>query len=64
MYGRGGQEALGYTGPACGAEAEKIELVDVTGSVGRDHNWNSYTEAPGLCNRLGHYALPQPPEPE
>jgi hypothetical protein len=66
MYRRGGPEALGYAGLACpgrlGAEREKIEMVSVRCSVGKGHSWSNYFRAPGLCNRLGWYALVEPRE--
>jgi len=64
MYGIGGPEALGRTGPACpgrlGDELEKIELLDVSCSVGRNHDWDQYICAPGLRGRLPWYAFLEP----
>jgi hypothetical protein len=57
MYGHGGPEALGFVGPLGCGETDKIELVDVSCSVGRTHDWAQYAMAPEICGRLAHYAL-------
>ena len=68
MYHRGGPQALGYIGPACtaqlGDEAQKLELLGVTCSVGKDHAWLSYLRAPGLQSRLADYSFLESPEPD
>ena len=65
LYGRRGPDALGYVGPLCCGQpgsCEKIELVDVSCSVGK-HDWSLYEAAPdvrtgsaGTCSssRKGH----------
>jgi len=57
INGRGGSTALGYTGPACGSSADKLEVVDVACSVGRIHRWTRYSRAPQLCSRLEWYVF-------
>jgi len=63
MYGLGGPQALGRAGPACpgrlGDEAEKIELLDVTCSVGRNHDWDCYVRSPALRAHLAWYTFPE-----
>ena len=57
MYRGRGPEAVGRVGPAWGGEIDKIELIDVTCSVGREHNWFNYLQAPGLRSRLLSYCI-------
>jgi len=68
MYGRGGPQAMGYTGAACYAAADggcdKIELVDVSCSVGRIHDWQVYLSASGLRRRLGWYGFLESAKPK
>jgi len=65
LYGRGGPEAMGYAGACrCGSTCEKIEQVDVTCSVGRNHDWASYTCSGPLMQRLAEYTfLEDEPKP-
>jgi esterase/lipase superfamily enzyme len=61
LCGRGGPEALGYAGPA-GLDAGdpnsgKVEVVDVTWAVGKNHGLSSYQGAPPLRARLAWYAF-------
>jgi hypothetical protein len=60
MYGRGGPEALGFTGPAgvscMGADGQKLELIRVDCQVGKVHDWRTYSAAASLVGRLGYYA--------
>jgi len=64
LYGRGGPEALGFVGPACldsdDPNRSKMEVVDVTQAVGKQHAWECYRRAEALRNRLGWYAFLQP----
>ncbi|MBN1911481.1 MAG: alpha/beta hydrolase [Pirellulales bacterium] len=68
LYGRGGPEALGSTGPACpshlGPEREKVEVLGVQCSVGRAHGWRHYLGAPSLRCRLPWYAFLEDDQPE
>jgi hypothetical protein len=61
MYGRGGPEALGYTGPACpsrlGDDREKIELLNVACSVGNSHGWADYLCSSAFRDRVAKYTL-------
>jgi len=47
LYRRGGPPALGHTGPAGCLPAKKVELLDVSCSVGRFHEWERYVEEMG-----------------
>jgi hypothetical protein len=69
LYGRGGPEALGYTGPAClswlGDEREKVETLNLSCSVG-SHDWIDYLCSSALRSRLASYSFASPatePEP-
>lgn len=70
LYGRGGPQALGYTGPACnsllGDEAHKLEVLGLTCSVGKNHAWNSYLCSRDLQSYLAEYSFLDAPgaEPE
>lgn len=61
LYGRGGPDALGASGPDCpeqlGPQAAKLELVNVECQVGKVHDWNNYVSASSLVSRLGWYAF-------
>ncbi|MBN2580790.1 MAG: hypothetical protein JXB10_17525 [Pirellulales bacterium] len=58
LYGRGGPEALGYVGPACLADPEKVDLVDVSCSVGKEHRWEGYLYCSGLLHQLQAVVFP------
>ncbi|NLE36669.1 MAG: hypothetical protein GX621_01435 [Pirellulaceae bacterium] len=64
MYGRGGPEALGFTGPACvaqvGENRDKIEILDASCSVGRGHGWFEYLCGSSLHARLPWFAFLEP----
>ena len=68
MHRARGAGALGYTGPAAanclGPEREKIELLGLGCSVGRDHHWSAYVNALDLRCQLAQYASFTPPEPD
>jgi hypothetical protein len=57
MCGRGGPQALGFTGPCAVENPEKTELVDVSCTVGRIHDWRRYCAASNVCSRWAHYAF-------
>ena len=65
LYGRRGPEALGFTGPACpsrlGNEREKIELLGVSCSVGKDHSWRGYLGVGALRAEMAQYVFLTPP---
>jgi hypothetical protein len=57
LYGRGGPQALGAVGP-CGVDsAANLDLVDVSGSVGRRHDWRCYCSAPEVSSQWAHYTF-------
>jgi hypothetical protein len=64
MYSLGGPQALGYAGPACpswlGQERHKLELLNVTCSVGNSHSWDCYVASPCVLDRLAWYAFMEP----
>lgn len=66
MYGRGGPDALGYTGPASpsrlGPDQEKVETVVLDRSVGSNHDWKVYVNAQRLRSRLAWYAFLDTPD--
>ena len=60
LYGRGGPGALGYVSPASGTDTSKTDLLNVTCSVGKSHDWDCYLADPSLRQRLAWYAFLQP----
>lgn len=68
MYGRGGPQALGYTGPARSSQPaeqrEKVEILPVERSVGNNHALDGYLRASPVRSRLAWYAFLEPPAPE
>jgi hypothetical protein len=58
LYGRGGPEALGYVGPTCGGDWEKMEVVDVTCAVGKEHHWEGYLYCSGVLPKLQAWMFP------
>jgi hypothetical protein len=67
LWGRRGPEALGYAGLGCpdwlGPEAAKVEQINVSCEVGREHAWACYISAPSLLARLGRYTFLPPVTP-
>ena len=63
LYGRGGPEAMGSVGP-CGIGCPgNVEVLDVSDTVGRTHDWQVYCSSPDVTCRWAHYAfLDAPPE--
>lgn len=65
MYGRGGPQALGYTGPASpsrlGEQRERLETLVLDRSVGNNHAWDGYLRASSLRSRLAWYTFLEPP---
>jgi len=57
MYRRGGPQALGFVGPGGCLSTEKIERLNLSCSVGRDHDWSRYVAAAGLRCRLAWYTF-------
>jgi pimeloyl-ACP methyl ester carboxylesterase len=63
LYQLHGPWAMGYAGPAgvaqLDANACKLDLADVTWSVGNTHEWSVYLNSPEFLGRLGWYAFLQ-----
>lgn len=64
MYRRRGPQALGYGRPVGCTQSENIELLSVSCSVGKNHDWTSYLQSPGLRRRLAWYTFLDAAEPE
>ncbi len=47
--------ALGFSGPTGGVETGRVETINVSRSVGRDHDWFRYLRAPALNSRLSRF---------
>ena len=52
LYGPHGPEALGYVGPAAPLGG-KLEVVDVSCQVGKQHDYEVYQAAPSVNRRIG-----------
>jgi len=67
MKGRGGPEALGYTGPVgrgqLGSQREKIEVFSIANSVGRAHAWTKHLASAGLRRQLTRFTFPESSTP-
>jgi len=57
LYGRGGPEAMGFVGPCGINDSSKIELIDVSATVGRLHDWRCYCSASNVCSRWAFYTF-------
>jgi hypothetical protein len=57
LYGRGGPPALGATGPCGDDGSEKVEVIDVSASVGKRHDWRCYSSAPEVCDLWTRYTF-------
>jgi hypothetical protein len=64
LYGRGGPEALGFTGPAVCGQYDKIELLDVCCMVGNGHKWMYYAGSQSVLQSIDPYVLPADPVAE
>ena len=56
LYGRHGPEALGYVGPM-GTAGGKLDVVEVSGEIGRKHDFDRYQESSPVCQRLAWYTF-------
>ena len=56
LWGRGGPQAMGYVGPG-GIDTEKVEVLDVSTSVGKHHDYRLYCTAPSVCSQWARYAF-------
>jgi hypothetical protein len=54
---RCGPPALGFVGPSGTGNTDKIEVIDVSGSVGRHHNWRRYSSSPEVCSFWPQYTF-------
>ncbi len=61
LYGRGGPDALGFVGPACCGQYDKIELLDLSCEVGKRHQWIYQLSSQSLMQSIDRYVFP--PEP-
>jgi hypothetical protein len=61
LYRRRGPDALGHVGPTCldpcDPNTSKVEVLDVTEEVGKQHAWECYRDAGPLRARLAWYAF-------
>ena len=58
LYGRGGPQALGFSGPAACGQYDRIELLDVCCMVGKQHKWMYYTSSPSILQSIDPYVFP------
>ncbi|MBN2473463.1 MAG: hypothetical protein JXB62_02555 [Pirellulales bacterium] len=57
MYRRGGPPALGYAGPAGCPSGEDLDLLNLSCSVGRAHDFGRYMVSSSLRGRLAWYTF-------
>jgi hypothetical protein len=57
LYGRGGPQALGRVGRYGIDGSGKIDVLDVSATVGRVHDLYRYCTAPDLCGRWAFYTF-------
>ncbi len=57
LYECGGPQAMGFVGPQGIEDAENVEVVDVSSTVGKIHDWRCYCSASNVCNRWAHYVF-------
>ncbi len=57
LYGRGGPPALGYVGPCGVDDSRKINVVDVSATVGKAHDCQCYCSASNICSQWAHYTF-------
>lgn len=59
LYGRRGPQALGFTGlpGLLGEELANVEQINLSGEVGRNHEWHCYAAAASLNCCLGRYVF-------
>jgi len=60
MYRCGGPQAMGYAGPAGCRCIASIDVLNLTRTVGRNHDWARYAADPRLRCRLGWYCFFEP----
>ncbi|WP_345318828.1 hypothetical protein [Novipirellula rosea] len=62
LNGRGGPAALGYVGVSpsrLGVDGYKVQLMNVSRSVGKTHSWQAYEGNPAMMSRVAPYLLRQ-----
>jgi hypothetical protein len=64
IYGRRGPEALGYVGLSGCGNYEKIELLDVSCEVGKEHHWESYLKSCSLIGSIDRFIFSTPTKTE
>jgi hypothetical protein len=57
LYGRGGPDAVGFTGPCGVGEPEKVTVIDVCCTVGKTHDYQYYCSASNVCSRWAQYTF-------
>jgi hypothetical protein len=57
IYGRGGPQAMGFVGPAGVDGVETVEVIDVSCTVGKIHDWRHYCSASNVCERWARYTF-------
>jgi hypothetical protein len=56
LYGPHGPEALGYVGPT-GTAGGKLDVVDVSCEIGREHDFDRYQRSSPVFQRLAWYTF-------
>jgi hypothetical protein len=54
LWGRGGPQAIGFVGP-CRVDSEKVEVLDVSATVGKRHDYNFYCSDPCVQSQWARY---------
>lgn len=57
LYGRGGPDAIGFTGPCGVSKPEKVTVIDVCCTVGKTHDYRYYCSASNVCSRWAQYTF-------
>ena len=57
LYDHGRPQAMGLIGPCGVADIEKVEVVDVSCTVGKRHDWRYYCSALNVCDHWAHYTF-------
>jgi hypothetical protein len=57
MYGRRGPQAIGFVGPCCVEDPQKFAVLDVSGAVGRTHDYRCYCSALSMFGCWAHYTF-------
>ena len=57
MYGRGGPQAMGRIGPCGIDDPSKVQVRDVSCSVGKTHDWRCYCSSPSVAAEWARYTF-------